>query len=97
MFVIVNTQTGKEHKLKGWHTSAAVYDTERGAKTACTKLNKKVPGWEVMEIGAWHVLKALKFPVKMVKKINMMSGKEYFEAEDTPCYMSPACESYWSA
>jgi hypothetical protein len=32
----------------------------------------------------------------MVKRINLMSGKEYWEAEDTPIYCSPASESYWS-
>ena len=36
------------------------------------------------------------FPVKMVKRINMMSGKEYWEAENTPNYCSPASEAYWS-
>lgn len=34
--------------------------------------------------------------VKMVEKTNMMSGKAYMERVDTPVYLSPACESYWS-
>lgn len=109
MFVIVNTQTGQEHKLKHWHISAATYDTERGAKSACTKLNRAFTGcelrvangkdvvqWEVMSLRDWHVYKALKFPVKMVTRINLMSGKEYQEAEDTPLCCSPASETYWS-
>lgn len=33
---------------------------------------------------------------QMVTRKNMMSGKEYQERRDTPCYLSPACESYWS-
>jgi hypothetical protein len=32
----------------------------------------------------------------MVKKINMMSGKEFLEDEDTPYYCSPSSETYWS-
>ena len=36
------------------------------------------------------------FPIKMVEKVNMMSGKTYMEAENTPNYMSPASEAYWS-
>ena len=36
------------------------------------------------------------FPVKMVERINMMSGKPYMEAENTPGYLSPASEAYWS-
>jgi hypothetical protein len=35
-------------------------------------------------------------PVKMVTRRNMMSGKEYQEAENTPGYLSPASEAYWS-
>lgn len=34
--------------------------------------------------------------IKMVERTNLMSGKTYMEDEDTPLYMSPAAESYWS-
>ena len=37
-----------------------------------------------------------KYVVKMVEKINMMSGLPYMEASNTPSYCSPASESYWS-
>lgn len=36
------------------------------------------------------------FPVKMVERVNLMSGKTYMEAENTPNYCSPASEAYWS-
>ena len=32
----------------------------------------------------------------MVEKTNMMTGKKFMESINTPGYMSPACESYWS-
>ena len=32
----------------------------------------------------------------MVEKTNMMTGKKFLEAENTPYYCSPASESYWS-
>jgi hypothetical protein len=32
----------------------------------------------------------------MVTRRNLMSGKEYQEAEDTPLGCSPASETYWS-
>ena len=34
---------------------------------------------------------------RTVTRVNMMSGKEYEESVNTPIYMSPASESYWSA
>ena len=33
---------------------------------------------------------------KSVKKKNMMNGKEFMEPVNTPGYMSPSSESYWS-
>ena len=33
---------------------------------------------------------------KFVTRKNMMSGKEYTESVNTPSYMSPASEAYWS-
>jgi hypothetical protein len=33
---------------------------------------------------------------KQVKRKNLMTGKEYEESVNTPLYMSPASETYWS-
>ena len=33
----------------------------------------------------------------MVEKTNMMTGKKFTESINTPHYMSPSSESYWSA
>lgn len=33
---------------------------------------------------------------KQVEKKNMMSGRSYWENEDTPSYCSPSSETYWS-
>ena len=33
---------------------------------------------------------------KQVERANMMSGKTYTESVNTPGYMSPASEAYWS-
>lgn len=35
--------------------------------------------------------------VKLEKKTNLMSGESYWEASNTPVYMSPASETYWSS
>lgn len=32
----------------------------------------------------------------MVKRTNLMGGKEYVERYDTPRYCSPSSEAYWS-
>ena len=36
------------------------------------------------------------FIEKGVMKRNMMSGEDYFESVNTPNYMSPSSETYWS-
>lgn len=32
----------------------------------------------------------------MIERTNIMTGKRYMEKKDTPVFLSPACESYWS-
>jgi hypothetical protein len=34
--------------------------------------------------------------INLVERTNIMTGKKFLEAVDTPVFMSPACESYWS-
>jgi len=33
---------------------------------------------------------------KQVERINLMSQKTYNEPINTPCHLSPSCESFWS-
>ena len=32
----------------------------------------------------------------MVERTNIMTGKRYMEKRDTPAFLSPACETFWS-
>jgi hypothetical protein len=32
----------------------------------------------------------------LVERTNIMTGKKYLEPKNTPVFMSPACESYWT-
>ena len=32
----------------------------------------------------------------MVERVNLMTGKKYMEKADTPLFLSPASETYWS-
>lgn len=54
-----------------------------GVKFKTDKANKGVSGWTVKAI-------------KMVERTNLMSGKTFMEDEDTPYYLSPSSETYWS-
>jgi len=93
-YVIVNVGTEQLYKKPG-HFCSAYYETERGAKGACTRLNKEygnVGQWKVIPADQYRVL----YPVKMVEKTNLLSGQKYMEAEDTPNCCSPASETYWS-
>jgi len=92
-FYLVDKKSGRCFK-KPSHLSAEAYPTERGAKIACTKLNAKLNKkiYTVMSFEAFRE----EFPVKMVERTNLMSGKKFMEAEDTPYFCSPASETYWS-
>ena len=93
-YVILDNATDRLYKKSG-HYGEMRYDTMQGAKCAATRLNKKIGTSRFLwyDINDYLIYRG---PVKMVEKTNLMSGKKYMEAEDTPCFMSPACESYWS-
>lgn len=93
MFYIVEKETGKGHIKKGGY-GTTMYETERGAKIVCSKLNKEEAKdkYIVVDVEVYREL----YPVKMVERVNLMTGQKYMEAEDTPNCCSPASETYWS-
>jgi len=101
-YYIVNIETNYVHSHSGSFWLKKSYPTERGAKNVCTRMNKSfvniavdgqvaAPKWKVISIAEYTAL-----PVKMVERVNLMSGEKYIEAEDTPNFCSPASEAYWS-
>lgn len=104
MFVIVNVGTGRLSEASPY-SGPKKYETERGAKGACTKMNRAWTGCELkidengQDVVQWKVMSLAEYnarPVKMVERVNLMSGKTFMEAEDTPNFCSPASETYWS-
>lgn len=101
-FVIVNIDTGKAYGKKPY--ARDIYPTSRGAKGMCTRLNttkgRDITGLELRVFTEqWKVIPSAEYnarPIKMVERINLMSGLPYMEAEDTPNFCSPASETYWS-
>jgi len=79
---------------KGYRRDA-IYKTMSAAKAALTRMDKDMPGsvfeYAIAELGYYYANIE-----KQVEKINMMSGKKYMESVNTPNYMSPASEAYWS-
>jgi hypothetical protein len=71
------------------------YATEGAAKAAKTRMEKK-PRFKGMTLVVCEA-QAYKLCVeKMVERVNLMSGKTYWESINTPSYCSPASEAYWS-
>jgi len=72
---------------------ARVSETESGAKRSVTCMNRKAGAVEYAYASEVDYNTKV---VHKVKKTNLLSGKEYEEDSNTPCYCSPSCESYWS-
>lgn len=74
------------------HSDNRQFETVRGAKIACTAMNKKSKNeYAVASIQEFDTK-----VVKMVEKTNIMSGEKFMERSDTPYYCSPSSETYWS-
>jgi hypothetical protein len=60
-----------------------VYGNDCGARLCATDSNLKQ-------------MKVAYDDPNMVERTNIMTGKKYMEKKDTPAFLSPACETYWS-
>jgi hypothetical protein len=93
MFVIYNKATTAIVKERAY--SKAYYATETAAKAAITRFAKKgiINKDEVAVTD--HITYAETIETK-VKRVNLMSGQEFYESVNTPYYCSPSSETYWS-
>ena len=83
-----------------------VYKTHAAAQAQLTRMRKAAAGeWGVIRdaaddllylFGVAEVAYYKQHIEKTVTRVNLMSGKEYQESVNTPIYMSPASETYWS-
>jgi len=92
-YVIYNKETTKIIKERQF--SKSQYLTEAAAKAAITRFTKK----GMIVTGECAIADYIDFTNNIeakVKRVNMMSGKEYYESVNTPSYCSPSSESYWS-
>lgn len=71
------------------------YRTEAAAKAAKTRMEKG-KRWAGKELAVAEISVYKLCVEKMVKRVNLMSGKAYYESVNTPNYCSPSSEAYWS-
>jgi len=82
-------------KEKGWtvyHAGSTMWVKDYAVKSAAEKYAAKMGAGYAVTDAVTYAFKV----VHMVEKTNMMSGGKYMEASNTPGYMSPASEAYWS-
>ena len=106
MYYIYDQSTTKILSREGKrYYQPAAYKTMSAAQAALTRMQKKHvqregvaaqaegPLFTAAIAEADHYSKNIE---RFVKRKNMMSGEEYTESVNTPNYMSPASEAYWS-
>ena len=89
-FVVYNTDTTILLERNG-----QTYATKGAAKAALTRYSKKI----AINVDDYSITDATNFYANVEKKVtrkNLMSGLDYQEPVNTPIYMSPASETYWS-
>lgn len=73
------------------------FDTCSAAKRSATCMNRKSISKGQGIQYAWATIEYYeKNVVHMVERTNLLSGKKYTEASNTPNYCSPSSEAYWS-
>lgn len=78
-------------RVGNWYTRDT-WPTMKGARRAANK-HERLTGQkcEVIDMENFRVNVE-----KQVERVNMMTGKKYMEALNTPGFMSPSSEAYWS-
>ena len=102
MFVVYHKQTtqivGKD--LRPDHRKT--YKSHAAALAAITRAANRAGIWETDPNHPKYVYGVArkegfhKTIEKQVRKTNLMTGEEYTESVNTPIYMSPSSETYWS-
>ena len=105
MYYIYDQSTTRILSKESKHWLKAEHKTMSAAQAALTRMQKKWVQREGVAAQAEGPLYTAaiaeadyysKNIEKFVTRKNMMSGKEYTESVNTPNYMSPASEAYWS-
>ena len=103
MYYIYDQSTTKILSRESKSYQQAAYKTMSAAQAALTRMQKKYaqrnadaaqgPLYTAAIAEAEYYAKNIE---RFVTRKNMMSGEEYTESVNTPNYMSPASEAYWS-
>ena len=76
------------------------YKTHAAAKAALTRMGKGLIEDENHPKFRYGIAEVDYFEEhieRQVERVNMITGKKYMEPVNTPGYMSPSSEAYWSA
>lgn len=92
-YVVYNVKTTAIVRSKPFED--AIFKTEAAAKACKTRLVKK-NDYAEDQIAIAEINKYRAEIEQQVKRVNLMSGKEYYESVNTPNYCSPSSEAYWS-
>jgi hypothetical protein len=96
-FVVYNKETTKTMSVRARSANMwkDTWKSEGAAKAALTREAKKgkinKDDYAIAEIMQFRTLIE-----KQVERTNIMSGEKYIEPINTPGYMSPSSEAYWS-
>ena len=88
MFVIYNDETTRTHRSK---TRKESWTTEGAAKAERTRAKLDPDVWKIEDAVYFRDNVEVK-----VRRRNIMSGKWFTESINTPGYLSPSSETYWS-
>jgi hypothetical protein len=92
-YVVYDTRSAVIVTEKSWGRGS--FKTESAAKAARTRMIRR-RGWQADALAVADSEFYNLFIRRSVKRVNLMSGLEYYEDVNTPSHCSPASEAYWS-
>ena len=79
---VMQTRKGK----KTWKSLGAA----KAFRTRMARMGYNTDEYGIVDVDLYSLIE------QQVEKTNLMTGKKYRESVNTPLYLSPSSESYWS-
>ena len=90
MFYVYNLKTSQVMQTRKGKSTWKSLGAAKAFRTRMARMGYNTDEYGIVDVDLYSLIE------QQVEKTNLMTGKKYRESVNTPLYLSPSSESYWS-
>jgi hypothetical protein len=90
MFYVYNLKTSQVMQTRKGKKTWKSLGAAKAFRTRMARMGYNTDEYGIVDVDLYSLIE------QQVEKTNLMTGKKYRESVNTPLYLSPSSESYWS-